>query len=127
MKVIRVNKGFLYTKPIVPGIIDDTPMDMDSWFLDDSREVLKEKFTNANLEQVILELVQIFREGNPNYQVLIGMFDSELGKEVKGSEVFYQLFDIRRNTKGINTIELYVDSVSLGISSFNIDTEENLD
>ncbi|WP_337034279.1 hypothetical protein [Paenibacillus illinoisensis] len=38
-----MNNDFLYTKPYVPGIIDDTPVDLESWFLDDSRERMEEK------------------------------------------------------------------------------------
>lgn len=38
-----MNKDFLYTKPYVCGIIDDTPVDLESWFLDDSRERMEEK------------------------------------------------------------------------------------
>jgi len=35
-----MNMDFLYTKPYVPGVIDDTPVDLESWFIDDSRTQL---------------------------------------------------------------------------------------
>ena len=60
-----MNKDFLYSKPFVPGIIDDTLVDLDSWFLDDSRERMEEILRNSPLSEMIIEFINILRKASP--------------------------------------------------------------
>lgn len=115
-----MNKDFLYTKPYVPGIIDDTPVDLESWFLDDSRERMEEKLRNISLNDLIIELINIFKDGDPNYQVLLGLLGEKVVKEAREDKIVYCLGDILRTDDDINRIEIEVDDEGLSIKKMNI-------
>ncbi|MEK4272531.1 hypothetical protein [Paenibacillus sp. FSL R7-0026] len=115
-----MNKDFLYTKPYVPGIIDDTPVDLESWFLDDSRERMEEKLRNISLNDLIIELINIFKDGDPNYQVLLGLLGEKVVKEAREDKIIYCLGDILRADDDINRIEIETDDEGLNIKKMNI-------
>jgi len=46
-------------------VIDDTPVDLDSWFLDDSRERMEEKLRNCPLSEMIIEFINLFKKASP--------------------------------------------------------------
>ncbi|TDL64169.1 hypothetical protein E2R58_21070 [Paenibacillus amylolyticus] len=114
-----MNKDFLYTKPYVPGIIDDTPVDLESWFLDDSRERMEEKLRNISLNDLIIELINIFKDGDPNYQVLLGLLGEKVVKEAREDKIVYCLGDILRADDDIKRIEIEIDE-GLNIKKMNI-------
>ncbi|ETT33152.1 MULTISPECIES: hypothetical protein [Paenibacillus] len=115
-----MNKDFLYTKPYVPGIIDDTPVDLESWFLDDSRERMEEKLRNISLNDLIIELINIFKDGDPNYQVLLGLLGEKVVKEAREDKIVYCLGDILRADDDIKRIEIETDDEGLNIKKMNI-------
>ncbi|MCG7384377.1 hypothetical protein [Paenibacillus sp. ACRRY] len=115
-----MNKDFLYTKPYVPGIIDDTPVDLESWFLDDSRERMEEKVRSSSLNDLIIELINIFKEGEPNYQVLLGLFGEKIVKEVREEENVYSVSQILRSDEDIKKIEIETEDESLAIKKMSI-------
>ena len=115
-----MNKDFLYTKPYVPGIIDDTPVDLESWFLDDSRERMEEKLRSSSLNDLIIELINIFKEGEPNYQVLLGLFGEKIVKEVREEENVYSVSQILRSDEDIKKIEIETEDESLAIKKMSI-------
>ena len=115
-----MNKDFLYTKPYVPGIIDDTPVDLESWFLDDSRERMEEKLKNIPLNDLIIELINIFKDGDPNYQVLLGLLGEKVVKEDREDKIVYCLGDILRADDDIKRIEIEIDDEGLNIKKMNI-------
>ncbi|WP_340015848.1 hypothetical protein [Paenibacillus sp. FSL K6-1318] len=115
-----MNKDFLYTKPYVPGIIDDTPVDLESWFLDDSRERMEEKLRNIPLNDLIIELINIFKDGDPNYQVLLGLLGEKVVKEAREDSIVYCLGDILRSDDDIKRIEIEIDDEGLNIKKMNI-------
>ncbi|MEO2215146.1 hypothetical protein ABGV40_30175 [Paenibacillus amylolyticus] len=115
-----MNKDFLYTKPYVPGIIDDTPVDLESWFLDDSRERMEEKLRNISLNDLIIELINIFKDGDPNYQVLLGLLGEKVVKEDREDKIVYCLGDILRADDDIKRIEIEIDDEGLNIKKMNI-------
>ncbi|MEK4074946.1 hypothetical protein [Paenibacillus amylolyticus] len=115
-----MNKEFLYTKPYVPGIIDDTPVDLESWFLDDSRERMEEKLRNISLNDLIIELINIFKDGDPNYQVLLGLLGEKVVKEDREDKIVYCLGDILRADDDIKRIEIEIDDKGLNIKKMNI-------
>lgn len=115
-----MNKDFLYTKPYVPGIIDDTPVDLESWFLDDSRERMEEKLRNISLNELIIELINIFKDGDPNYQVLLGLLGEKVVKEAREDSIVFCLGDILRSDDDIKRIEIEIDDEGLNIKKMNI-------
>ncbi|WFA83190.1 hypothetical protein [Paenibacillus amylolyticus] len=115
-----MNKDFLYTKPYVPGIIDDTPVDLESWFLDDSRERMEEKLKNIPLNDLIIELINIFKDGDPNYQVLLGLLGEKVVKEAREDKIVYCLADILRPDDDIQKIEIEIDDEGLNIKKMNV-------
>lgn len=115
-----MNKDFLYTKPYVPGIIDDTPVDLESWFLDDSRERMEEKLRNIPLNDLIIELINIFKDGDPNYQVLLGLLGEKVVKEAREDKIVYCLADILRADDDIQRIEIEIDDEGLNIKKMNV-------
>jgi hypothetical protein len=67
-KVTSMNRPFLYKKPKVrarPGLLDDSESnnDLASWFLDEARGVMIKRFSDSSIEELLIELVGIFREG----------------------------------------------------------------
>ncbi|MBB6022944.1 hypothetical protein HNR77_004043 [Paenibacillus sp. JGP012] len=113
-----MNREFLYTRPYTPGEIDDTPVDLDSWFLDDSREKMEEKLRGSSLSDVLIELIDIFQENEPNYQVLLGLFGDKIIKETREGKVLYGLEEILR--PDMNKIEIEIEDQTLHIEKMNI-------
>ncbi len=78
-----MNKEFLYKKAYPLGVIDDTEEDeLSSWFLDDSRDILEKKFRECNFHDFIIELIDIFSGGSPNYIQLSILFGFENTEEI---------------------------------------------
>lgn len=115
-----MNKDFLYTKPYVPGIIEDTPVDLESWFLDDSRERMEEKLRNISLNELIIELINIFKDGDPNYQVLLGLLGNKVIKEAREDNIVYCIGDILSSDDDIKRIEIETDDEGLNIKKMSI-------
>ncbi|UPK44900.1 hypothetical protein [Paenibacillus pabuli] len=111
---------FLYTKPYVPGVIDDTPVDLESWFIDDSRERMEERLRSISLNDLIIELINIFNDGEPNYQVLLGLLGEKVVKEVRGEKTVYSLGGILRSEDDIKRVEIEIDDEGLNIKKMNI-------
>ncbi|KAA8783073.1 hypothetical protein EC604_04345 [Paenibacillus amylolyticus] len=120
-----MNREFLYTRPYTPGKIDDTPVDLDSWFLDDSREKLEDELRKSSLSSLITELIEIFQDDEPNYQVLLGLLGDKIIKEVREDKILYCLEEILRTDKDINKIEIEVDDQTLHIKTMNIFVTES--
>lgn len=69
----RINSKFLYRKPVVIGILDDSdndPNDM-SWMFDNSWELLKLKFSESSFQELVIGLVEIFRRENRTIHHLV--------------------------------------------------------
>lgn len=115
-----MNKDFLYTKPYVPGMIDDTPVDLESWFIDDSRERMEERLRSISLNDLIIELINIFKDGEPNYQVLLGLLGEKVVKETRGENTVYCLGNILRSKDDIKRIEIEISDEGLNIKKMNI-------
>jgi hypothetical protein len=115
-----MNKDFLYTKPYVPGMIDDTPMDLESWFIDDSRERMEERLRSISLNDLIIELINIFKDGEPNYQVLLGLLGEKVVKEIRGENTVYCLGNILSSEDDIKRVEIEIDEKTLNIKKLSI-------
>ncbi|HBU84006.1 MAG TPA: hypothetical protein DEF35_20535 [Paenibacillus sp.] len=115
-----MNKDFLYTKPYIPGMIDDTPVDLESWFVDDSRERMEERLRSISLNDLIIELINIFKDGEPNYQVLLGLLGEKVVKETRGESTVYCLGDILRSEDDIKRIEIEISDEGLNIKKMNM-------
>ena len=114
-KVTSMNRPFLYKKPKIstPGILDcsDSNNDLASWFLDEARRVMIEKFSDSSIEELLIELVGIFREGNPNHAVLAGLFGFQK-LETKSEEAIKIsiLHNTGRTNKDIPKVEIGTDT-----------------
>ncbi|PAF31253.1 hypothetical protein [Paenibacillus sp. 7516] len=115
-----MNKEFLYTKPYVSGIIDDTVVELESWFLDDSRDRMEQELRSISLSDLIIKLINIFKGGEPNYQVLLSLLGRKMDKEVQENKNVYSLREILRSDEDIKRIEIEVDNESLNIKQVRI-------
>ncbi|KJD38594.1 hypothetical protein QD46_18190 [Paenibacillus polymyxa] len=115
-----MNKKFLYTKPSIIGVLDsgnDSFNDIGSWLFDDSPDLLRKKFREDSLDELVKEIIEIFREGNPNYQELASLFGMVKIEEVeqKGIKV-WNLRNIERLTDDLTKIEMHIDAQRLIIN-----------
>lgn len=115
-----MNKDFLYTKPYVCGIIDDTVVELESWFLDDSRDRMEQELRSISLSDLIIKLINIFKGGEPNYQVLLSLLGRKMDKEVQENKNVYSLREILRSDEDIKRIEIEIDNESLNIKQVRI-------
>lgn len=115
-----MNKDFLYTKPYVCGIIDDTVVELESWFLDDSRDKMEQELRSISLTGLIIKLINIFKGGEPNYQVLLSLLGRKMDKEVQENKNVYSLREILRSEEDIKRIEIEIDNKSLNIKQVRI-------
>lgn len=116
-----MKKDFLYTKPFVLGIIDDSSTaDWDSWLLDDSRERMEERVRSLPLPELLMELEIIFQEGEPNYVELLGLFGSNIVKKVHGAAVVYSVEKVLRANNDIHGVEIEIDDKDRTIKRLTI-------
>ncbi|MBA4495195.1 hypothetical protein ACFO25_00535 [Paenactinomyces guangxiensis] len=112
-----MDKRFLYKKPNPIGVLDDSDVENDdlaSWFLDDSRDVLKNKFEQSPIDELVIELADIFREGDPNFQTLAWLFGSSHIEEDNEEKIMiWRLHEIERTNEDIIRVEMHVDPQSL--------------
>ncbi|MEK5321071.1 hypothetical protein NSS94_17690 [Paenibacillus sp. FSL L8-0644] len=115
-----MNKKFLYTKPSIIGVLDsgnDSFNDIGSWLFDDSPDLLRKKFREDSLDELVKELIEIFREGNPNYQELAGLFGLVKIEEVEqGGVKVWSLRNIERLAGDLTKIEMHIDAQRLIIN-----------
>ncbi|NMP11406.1 hypothetical protein [Paenibacillus polymyxa] len=67
-------RKFLYAKPYFAGVIVDTDSNGFDWFGNDERGQLEIIIKESNFDDLICELVHIFKEGLPNYYELSSLF-----------------------------------------------------
>ncbi|MBT2289527.1 hypothetical protein J7E73_10355 [Paenibacillus albidus] len=125
----RINSKFLYRKPVVIGILDDSdndPNDM-SWMVDNSWELLKVKFSESSFQELVIGLVEIFRGGQPNYSSLGEMFGNDTKVEEDVEKVVYIITNIERNLNDIIRVEMYLDPMNRNINDLILYVREGLD
>ena len=107
-----MNRAFLYKKYKVstPGLLDPNEGDNDlSWMLDEAIGVMEKKFSDSSIEELLIELVGVFREGNPNHIELAGLFGFQ-EIETKSEEAIRikTLHNTRRTNKDLPKVELSI-------------------
>ncbi|SFJ17770.1 hypothetical protein [Thermoflavimicrobium dichotomicum] len=115
-----MNRKFLYKKPWIPGVIDDSDNNDLSWMeeWDDSPDLLKRKFTESSLDELMIELVDIFKEGNPGYTTLAGLFG--FGFKFDEEKKIFSIREVERTNKDIIRVEMHLDAQSYIIRHLNI-------
>jgi len=115
-----MDKKFLYKKAYPLGVIDDTGEDeLSSWFLDDSRDVLEKKFRECDFNDLIIELIDIFRGGSPNYIQLSILFGFESTEEISlNNTTKISFYKIKRSD---------IDKIEMDIKKLSIDKSLVLD
>ncbi|MEC0182960.1 hypothetical protein P4H61_15860 [Paenibacillus peoriae] len=124
-----INAKFLYRKPVVIGVLDDSdndPNDM-SWMVDNSWELLKVKFSESSFQELVIGLVEIFRRGQPNYSSLGEMFGNDTKVEGDVEKVVYNITNIERNLNDIIRVEMYLDPMNRNIKDLILYVQEGLD
>ncbi|GEC93523.1 hypothetical protein [Brevibacillus brevis] len=115
-----MNKKFLYSKPSIIGVLDsgnDEFNDIGSWLFDDSPALLRKKFREDSLDELVMELIDIFREGNPNYQELAGLFGLvKIEEDEQEGLKIWNVRNIERLAGDLNKIEMHIDAQSLIIN-----------
>jgi hypothetical protein len=115
-----LNKKFLYSKPSIIGVLDsgnDEFNDIGSWLFDDSPALLRKKFREDSLDELVMELIDIFREGNPNYQELAGLFGLvKIEEDEQEGLKIWNVSNIERLAGDLNKIEMHIDAQSLIIN-----------
>lgn len=115
-----MNKKFLYSKPSIIGVLDsgnDEFNDIGSWLFDDSPALLRKKFREDSLDILVMELIDIFREGNPNYQELAGLFGLvKIEEDEQEGLKIWNVRNIERLAGDLNKIEMHIDAQSLIIN-----------
>ncbi|WP_438496267.1 hypothetical protein [Paenibacillus sp. IHBB 3054] len=90
-----MNKSYLYTKPSVIGVLESRGEEFDSigsWLDDDTPELLRKKIYESPLDEMIIDLVDIFREGDPNYKKLAVLFGFvEIEEEEQEGKIIWKL------------------------------------
>ena len=109
-----MNRQFLYKKYKVHtlGLLDDSDSnnDLASWFLYDARGVMIKKFSDSSIEELLIELVGVFREGNPNHTELAGLFGfQEIETKSEEAIEINTLHNTRRTNKDIPKVEISID------------------
>lgn len=107
-----MNKKFLYKKVYPLGFIDDSEEDeLSSWFLDDSRDILEKKIRECDFQELIIELIDIFKGGSPSYSQVAILFGFEGVEEINRGDITKKSFyKIQRND--IDKIEMDIKMVS---------------
>lgn len=125
----RINSKFLYRKPVVIGILDDSdndPNDM-SWMFDNSWELLKLKFSESSFQELVIGLVEIFRRGKPNYSSLGEMFGNDSNVEEDVEKIVYKITTIERNSNDIMKVEMHLDPITRNINDMYLYVREGSD
>lgn len=115
-----MNKNFLYSKPSIIGVLDsgnDEFNDIGSWLFDDSPALLRKKFREDSLDELVMELIDIFREGNPNYQELAGLFGLvKIEEDEQEGLKIWNVRNIERLAGDLKKIEMHIDAQRLIIN-----------
>jgi hypothetical protein len=91
--------------------------DIGSWLFDDSPALLRKKFREDSLDELVMELIDIFREGNPNYQELAGLFGLvKIEEDEQEGLKIWNVRNIERLAGDLNKIEMHIDAQSLIIN-----------
>lgn len=124
-----INVKFLYRKPVVIGVLDDSDNDFNdmSWMVDNSWELLKVKFSESSFQELVVGLVEIFIGGQPNYSTLGEMFGNDTKVEGDVEKVVYKISNIERNSNDIIRVEMYLDPINRNIKDLFLYVQEGLD
>lgn len=122
-----MNKSYLYSKPSIIGVLEsrDEFDSIGSWFDDNTPELLRKKIYESPLDEMIIELVEIFREGNPNYKklaVLFGFVEIEEGEQEE--RIIWKLQKIERKDDDLTKVVMHIDAKHLIIKELYLYVNE---
>lgn len=99
--------------------------DIGSWLFDDSPALLRKKFREDSLDELVMELIDIFREGNPNYQELAGLFGLvKIEEDEQEGLKIWNVRNIERLAGDLKKIEMHIDAQSLIINKLYLHINE---
>lgn len=106
------------------GEVDDQEVNL--WFTQESWEdpwlKMRNHFDHISLEKLIIEIVEIFLNGHPNYKRFLGLLGSNSTSLIYNQETIYSLVDanINRKNNDIQEIQLYIDTEKLVIRKLKL-------
>lgn len=106
------------------GQVDDQEINL--WFTQESWEdpwlKMRKHFDQISLEKLIIEIVEIFLVGHPNYKRFLGLLGSNSTSRIDNQETIYSLVDanINRKNNDIQEIQLYIDTEELVIRKLKL-------
>lgn len=110
-----MNKKFLYRKVYPVGVLNDEDnFNGDRlWFWNDnSQEMLSKRFRESTIDELIIELIDIFRAGSPSYRELAILFGFEGVEEINQGDITKKSFyKIQRSD--IDKIEMDIKKSSI--------------
>ena len=65
---------------------------------------MEEILRNSPLSEMIIEFINIFKEGEPNYQVILSLLGENVVKEVRGEKYLYCLTETMRSYNDIKEL-----------------------
>lgn len=109
-------KTDLYRQSI-PGVIDNSAISPD-WFtfIDHEWNALQKEFYEKSFNNLVVDLVSIFRKGNPNYINLGSLFGSKNMKEDNNKNITYSINQVERKDNDITKVTMFLDTESYRIT-----------
>ncbi|AIQ11298.1 hypothetical protein [Paenibacillus durus] len=100
-----------------PGVIDTSAVS-PNWFtfIDHEWNALQRDFFEKSFDSLVVDLVSIFRKGNPNYINLGSLFGSEKKKEDDNEKIIYSINQVNRKDNDITKVEMFLDPDSYKIT-----------
>lgn len=93
-----------------PGMIDTSSVSTN-WFtfIDHEWEALQQDFFEKPLDDLLVDLVSIFRKGNPNYINLGSLFGTEKKKVDEQNKIVYSVNQVNRRENDIAKVTMFLD------------------
>lgn len=93
-----------------PGMIDTSSVS-PNWFtfIDHEWEALQKDFFEKPLDGLLVDLVSIFRKGNPNYINLGSLFGFEKKRVDDKNKIIYSVNQVNRKANDIAKVTMFLD------------------
>lgn len=104
-----------------PGMIDTSSLS-PNWFtfIDHEWDALQKDFFEKPLDGLLVDLVLIFRKGNPNYINLGSLFGIEKKRVEDKKKIIYSVNQVNRKGNDITNVTMFLDPDSHKITEIYI-------
>jgi hypothetical protein len=104
-----------------PGMIDTSSVS-PNWFtfIDHEWDSLKVQFFEKPLDELLVDIVSIFRKGNPNYINLGSLFGIEKKRVEEKDKIIYSVNQVNRKENDITSVKMFLEHDSHRITEIYI-------